>query len=332
MEAVRAYAKEHGVTDLEDLVCNRLHQHKLRGAWAQIALKLPTRTVRACFNHALSALNHSKTTGTWSPAEEQELLNLVAANGRRWSMIGERMSRLPFNVRKKYDKMRVLRDTAATRRQPWTDAEDEQLIASVKEHHNDAAVIRGERAVPLFMIQWTEIRRQMGLKRPENMYRRRWVDTLYKRVSGLTFSAAEDLRLALAIEALDPQDTQDLAHRWSSLGLHHPAALLKRRWQALCRSVPKGFLLSLPELIGHVVKQAGLVAKQDEDSLKNKDKAHAKVAQFSKHTFIAPISKTKRRKHKTESAQITSTPAPVAKKTRRRKLTQTQEPCVHGTK
>ena len=157
MDAIKSYAKEHGITDLSDLISQ---DRTKRGAWSTIALALPHRSVRSIYNHGQRVLAKGLKTGRWTPEEVTRMHELYAKHGRKWKLIGGIMNRDPNHIRNKHTKL--MEESCNVN---WDDAEDKMLTELVQIHHKDLAIHRGERVWPMFNIQWHEIRKKMTTRK-----------------------------------------------------------------------------------------------------------------------------------------------------------------------
>ena len=125
--AVEEYCTIHGVTPARLCSESDNRTDHLRGAWMEIAKKLPHRTVQSVYRHGLR-LMHPFKRGNWSDDETNELLLLVTKHGKKWSEIQVKLNRSADSCRDKYREFH----TNYTKGK-WQDAESEQLELHVRE-------------------------------------------------------------------------------------------------------------------------------------------------------------------------------------------------------
>jgi len=250
MNAIKDYAKEHNITDLEDLT-NR--NRTFRGAWSTIATALPHRSVRSVYNYGQRVLHIGRKTGRFTPDEVQTMLDLYAKHGRNWKMIGKIMNRDPNQIRNKHTKYLEKGST-----KEWTKEEDELLTKLVLEHHKDLRVLRNERVWPLFNIQWHEIRNHMTIvKRTRDSLKRRWQNIVKKNLAPNPFSIHDDIALARFIKALDPKTVKDIKWSEAKFGdLTHSGWQIKDRWMVLSRKIKGHETMSMKTLTNKVLQSA----------------------------------------------------------------------------
>ena len=77
------------------------HKAELKGAWMEIAKSIPHRTVQSVYRHGLRQL-HPFKRGPWTEQEVATLHELIAMNGKKWSVIQAKMNRSADSCRDKY--------------------------------------------------------------------------------------------------------------------------------------------------------------------------------------------------------------------------------------
>lgn len=80
------------------------HRAELKGAWMEIAKKLPHRTVQSVYRHGLRIL-HPFKRGQWTEDECRQLGESVAQHGKKWSLIQKEINRSADSCRDKYREM-----------------------------------------------------------------------------------------------------------------------------------------------------------------------------------------------------------------------------------
>jgi len=77
------------------------HNKEVRGAWQEISMCLPHRTVLSVYRRALRQF-HGMTRGVWSAEEVASLFNLVGLHGHRWKTIQDKLGRSAIDCRVKF--------------------------------------------------------------------------------------------------------------------------------------------------------------------------------------------------------------------------------------
>ena len=106
------------------------HKSELKGAWMEIAKRLPHRTVQSVYRHGLRQL-HPFKRGGWSEDECETLIDLVHRHGKKWATIQQKLNRSADSCRDKY---REMSDDFVKGR--WRDNETEILKRLIREHLN----------------------------------------------------------------------------------------------------------------------------------------------------------------------------------------------------
>jgi Myb-like DNA-binding domain len=103
------------------------HKAELKGAWMEIAKRLPHRSVQSVYRHGIRQL-HPFKRGAWSEAECTTLVELVARLGKKWSTIQGKLHRSADACRDKY---REMSDDYVKGR--WKEEETETLKRLIRE-------------------------------------------------------------------------------------------------------------------------------------------------------------------------------------------------------
>jgi hypothetical protein len=130
-EMVRRAVEEYCA--LKDISIVRLcsecdHKAELKGAWMEIAKRLPHRTVQSVYRHGLRQL-HPFRRGPWTEAECQTLSDLVTRMGKKWSAIQAKLNRSADSCRDKYREM-----SSEFVKGRWKENETEILKRLIREH------------------------------------------------------------------------------------------------------------------------------------------------------------------------------------------------------
>lgn len=104
------------------------HKAELKGAWMEIAKRLPHRTVQSVYRHGLRQL-HPFKRGPWTEQECQSLMDLVARMGKKWSAIQGKLNRSADSCR---DKFREMSSDFVKGR--WKEGETEILKRLIRDH------------------------------------------------------------------------------------------------------------------------------------------------------------------------------------------------------
>ena len=137
------------------------HKAELKGAWMEIARRLPHRTVQSVYRHGLRQL-HPFKRGPWGEEEVTLLLDLVHRYGKKWSAIQSKLNRSADSCRDKYREMSS--DYIKGR---WKEGETEILKRLVREQLRadpNADVVDLARRVERegFILPWSSISKRMG--------------------------------------------------------------------------------------------------------------------------------------------------------------------------
>lgn len=103
------------------------HKSELKGAWMEIAQKLPHRTVQSVYRHGIRQC-HPFKRGPWTDEECAQLKELVKIHTKKWSMIQGKLNRSADSCRDKFREMS--QDFVKGR---WKESECSLLIRLVKE-------------------------------------------------------------------------------------------------------------------------------------------------------------------------------------------------------
>jgi Myb-like DNA-binding domain len=103
------------------------HKSELKGAWMEIAQKLPHRSVQSVYRHGIRQC-HPFRRGAWSKEEVVALHAHVASLGKKWSTIQGKLNRSADSCRDKYREM-----PEAYIKGRWKNEETDQLKRHIKD-------------------------------------------------------------------------------------------------------------------------------------------------------------------------------------------------------
>jgi hypothetical protein len=104
------------------------HKAELKGAWMEIAKRLPHRSVQSVYRHGLRQL-HPFKRGAWTEEEVEMLVDMVQRMGKKWASIQTKLNRSADSCRDKY---REMSDDYVKGR--WKENETELLKRLIREH------------------------------------------------------------------------------------------------------------------------------------------------------------------------------------------------------
>lgn len=110
-------------------LCSELdgRSEELRGVWCQIAQKLPHRTTKSVYRHAIRVM-HPFKRGDWTEEETRELMLLVTTHGKKWVTIQNKLNRSSDSCRNRYREFHM-----DFKKGPWDETESLQLEKYIKE-------------------------------------------------------------------------------------------------------------------------------------------------------------------------------------------------------
>lgn len=159
-QAIEEYCTAKNITTSR--LCSECdHKAELKGAWMDIARRLPHRTVQSVYRHGLRQL-HPFKRGPWSQDEVKLLLDMVNRYGKKWSAIQSKLHRSADSCRDKHREMSS--DYVKGR---WKDAETELLKRLIREHlraNPSADIVELGKRVEAegMIIPWSAISKKMG--------------------------------------------------------------------------------------------------------------------------------------------------------------------------
>ena len=181
------------------------HKAELKGAWMEIAKRLPHRSVQSVYRHGIRRM-HPFKRGCWSEAECNTLVELVARLGKKWSTIQGKLNRSADSCRDKY---REMSDEYVKGR--WKEHETEMLKLLIREQvgigvHTDMKEVGRIVEEKGIQIPWSKISKRMG-KRSRLSCFKKW-----QKLSGVV-AEDDDYESGGKRKAHDAGDEQGMAKR-----------------------------------------------------------------------------------------------------------------------
>jgi hypothetical protein len=186
------------------------HKAELKGAWMEIAKKLPHRSVQSVYRHGIRQC-HPFKRGAWSEQECATLIELVTRLGKKWSNIQSKLNRSADSCRDKY---REMSDEFIKGR--WKEEETATLQRLIREHLNSqtkgaTAAIEDMRELGKLVeesniqISWSVISKKMG-KRSRLSCFKKW-----QKMTGLFTPPTPDVLGTIVgkKKAVDDNDVDD---------------------------------------------------------------------------------------------------------------------------
>ena len=138
------------------------HQSSLKGAWMEIAKRLPHRSVQSVYRHGIRQL-HPFNRGQWNESETQQLMELVEVLGKKWSVIQNKLNRSADSCRDKYRE--CSKDFVRGR---WSQAETDKLCKYIRQTTGitesmakDMKALEKVAAKKKIQISWSEVSKRM---------------------------------------------------------------------------------------------------------------------------------------------------------------------------
>lgn len=167
------------------------HKAELKGAWMEIAKRLPHRSVQSVYRHGIRKC-HPFKRGAWSDQECTVLTDLVTRLGKKWSAIQSKLNRSADSCRDKY---REMSDEFVKGR--WKEEEIESLQKLIRDHLNTltsgaTSAIEDMKDLGRFVeegnvqIPWSVISKRMG-KRSRLSCFKKW-----QKMTGTSGGSNED--------------------------------------------------------------------------------------------------------------------------------------------
>jgi Myb-like DNA-binding domain len=172
------------------------HKAELKGAWMEIAKRLPHRSVQSVYRHGIRQC-HPFKRGAWSEQECVTLADLVTRLGKKWSTIQTKLNRSADSCRDKY---REMSDEFVKGR--WKEEETATLKRLIREHlntitHGATTAIEDMKELGQLVeegnlqIPWSIISKRMG-KRSRLSCFKKWQKLTGIVVSSTTTHAVDD--------------------------------------------------------------------------------------------------------------------------------------------
>ncbi|KAL2151399.1 hypothetical protein VTH82DRAFT_6497 [Thermothelomyces myriococcoides] len=142
--------------------------------WATIQEACPTRPRRKLIEWCRQRYNNWAGRGTWTKEQDDELVDLVAKHGKKWSYIAGLINRYQKDVRDRWRNYLVCRDTVRT--DAWSDSEEERFRGVVENAIEKIreGVGKDSKKPPELLINWLDISAAMGHTRSRLQCMEKW--------------------------------------------------------------------------------------------------------------------------------------------------------------
>ncbi|KAL2176576.1 uncharacterized protein P884DRAFT_260593 [Thermothelomyces heterothallicus CBS 202.75] len=145
-----------------------------RQLWATIQDACPTRPRRKLIEWCRQRYNNWAGRGTWTPEQDDELVDLVAKHGKKWSYIAGLINRYQKDVRDRWRNYLVCRDTVRT--DAWSDGEEERFREVVEKAIEKIrqGVGKDSKKPAEALVNWLDISQAMGYTRSRLQCMEKW--------------------------------------------------------------------------------------------------------------------------------------------------------------
>ncbi|KAK4250066.1 hypothetical protein C7999DRAFT_12196 [Corynascus novoguineensis] len=145
-----------------------------RQFWASIQDACPSRPRRRLIEWCRQRFNNWAGRGTWTREQDDELADLVAKHGKKWSFIAGLINRYQKDVRDRWRNYLVCRDTVRT--DAWSDSEEERfrelVQRSIEKIREGLGKDNSKSAEAL--LNWLDISEAMGHTRSRLQCMEKW--------------------------------------------------------------------------------------------------------------------------------------------------------------
>ncbi|UKZ50072.1 hypothetical protein TrVGV298_004328 [Trichoderma virens] len=156
--------------------------------WYRLFEVCPDRKRQKVINVARKKYHNFVARGTWTPEQDEELSQLIAVHGNKWSEIASLINRHPEDVRDRFRNYIVCGPNQ--RKDVWDEEEEQLLVQVVEEAMEVIEEIRKEDPTrPIYqknvedIIDWQDISKSMGRKRSRLQCITKW-KAMQNRLSG----------------------------------------------------------------------------------------------------------------------------------------------------
>lgn len=159
--------------------------------WKDLYELFPHRKRLAIYNHVRRRYHNFDVQGAkWDDVHDAELARMVKEQGKKWTLIGRAMGRLPDDCRDRW--RNYVKCGQGRREKEWTEEEEAQLrsvVAEVRESVRKAAEDRGEVIVGEVEPNWTVVSEKIGGWRSRIQCRYKWSKLLELESQGIDGAA-----------------------------------------------------------------------------------------------------------------------------------------------
>eukprot|EP00656_Telonema_subtile_P044807 TRINITY_DN5105_c0_g1_i3.p1 TRINITY_DN5105_c0_g1~~TRINITY_DN5105_c0_g1_i3.p1 ORF type:complete len:419 (+),score=87.30 TRINITY_DN5105_c0_g1_i3:204-1460(+) len=216
----------------------------VKGYKDHIAPLVPRRTCRQIIDSTRRAWHPNNYKGPYSEAEDNLLLRLKAEYGSNWMKIGEVLQRYHHNVKDRYKEIMSNYDKG-----PWSEDDDQRLIAIIKKIHGDE--------IPKNGILWSAVTATLKT-RSRQQARSRWTRRLavkrgnvldaFGEVASLHWSREADLELIEQVIMQEPDNHTEI--EWDRVAVENKGKRqIFTRFAELKKYVRGGNVLQFSELL-----------------------------------------------------------------------------------
>ncbi|KAF8448504.1 hypothetical protein BDZ91DRAFT_751969 [Kalaharituber pfeilii] len=142
--------------------------------WKDLYELFPHRKRLAIYNHVRRRYHNFSVQGAkWTEEQDQELNRLVMERGKKWTLIGREMGRLPDDCRDRW--RNYVKCGGFRREKEWTEEEEEKLREVVMECKEELAKHRADGTPAQDVeVNWTMVSEKMGGWRSRIQCRYKW--------------------------------------------------------------------------------------------------------------------------------------------------------------
>ena len=145
-----------------------------RQLWASIQDACPSRPRKKLMSWTRQRFHNFAGRGTWTPVQDDELLDLIEKHGKKWSHIAGLINRYQKDVRDRWRNYLVCRETVKT--DAWSKDEEARFRTLVENSVNQIRQGPGadSKKSPETLINWLQISEAMGHTRSRLQCMEKW--------------------------------------------------------------------------------------------------------------------------------------------------------------
>ncbi|KAK3384985.1 hypothetical protein B0H63DRAFT_472073 [Podospora didyma] len=151
----------------------------LKQLWSSIAEACPSKPRRKLQHWCRLKFNNYVARGTWTKEQDDELAQLIAIHGQKWSEIGGMIKRYPGDIRDRYRNYLVCRGTVKT--DYWSEEEEarlrkavEEAMGRIQEDPAPTSMAMSANGSAENLINWQQISQAMGRTRTRLQCIEKW--------------------------------------------------------------------------------------------------------------------------------------------------------------